>query len=87
MRKHMATEALTQIRKACLDMSADWTGDQREFVKVALRATVPDPTAITDMSDSELCVIRNLIHRTFGAPGDWGYGTPLGAALKQLYQA
>lgn len=25
------------------------------------------------------------IHRTFGAPGDWGYHTPLGAALYRLY--
>lgn len=25
------------------------------------------------------------IHRLFGAPGDWGYDTPLGAALYRLY--
>lgn len=25
------------------------------------------------------------IHRTFGAPGDWGYHTPLGDALYRLY--
>lgn len=25
------------------------------------------------------------IHRLFGAPGDWGYDTPLGAALHRLY--
>lgn len=27
------------------------------------------------------------IHRAFGAPGDFGYGTPIGDALAQLYRA
>lgn len=27
------------------------------------------------------------IHEAFGAPGDWGYETPIGAALYQLYQS
>lgn len=26
------------------------------------------------------------IHRAFGAPGDWGYDTPLGDALYRFYQ-
>lgn len=26
------------------------------------------------------------IHGAFGAPGDWGYGTPVGAALASLYR-
>lgn len=25
------------------------------------------------------------VHGAFGAPGDWGYGTPIGAALAQHY--
>jgi hypothetical protein len=24
-----------------------------------------------------------IIRRAFGAPGDWGYGTPIGEALRQ----
>lgn len=27
------------------------------------------------------------VHKAFGAPGDWGYGTPKGDALMALYQA
>lgn len=27
------------------------------------------------------------VHKTFGAPGDYGYGTPQGDALKELYDA
>lgn len=27
------------------------------------------------------------IHRAFGAPGDWGYETPLGAALSEIYRS
>lgn len=28
---------------------------------------------------------REQIHKAFGAPGDWGYETPIGAALYRLY--
>jgi len=28
---------------------------------------------------------RNRVHQAFGAPGDYGYDTPLGQALKMLY--
>lgn len=27
------------------------------------------------------------VHQAFGAPGDWGYGTPKGDALMALYRA
>lgn len=27
------------------------------------------------------------VHEAFGAPGDWGYGTPIGDALLALYSA
>ena len=30
---------------------------------------------------------RGTYHRTFGAPGDYGYSTPLGRALAALYSA
>lgn len=26
------------------------------------------------------------IHRAFGAPGDWGYNTPIGASLAEAYR-
>lgn len=28
----------------------------------------------------------DAVHRAFGAPGDWGYGTPKGEALFALYR-
>lgn len=28
---------------------------------------------------------REQLHKAFGAPGDWGYHTPLGDALYRLY--
>jgi len=35
------------------------------------------------------CLARILegkeIHKAFGAPGDWGYGTPIGDALMAAY--
>jgi hypothetical protein len=27
------------------------------------------------------------VHEAFGAPGDWGYGTPIGDALLEVYKA
>lgn len=47
----------------------------REAVELAgcLRRLVPD------------CDVRQL-HRAFGAPGDFGYETPLGDALSRLYR-
>ena len=27
------------------------------------------------------------VHDAFGAPGDWGYGTPIGDALLEVYRA
>jgi len=27
------------------------------------------------------------VHEAFGAPGDWGYGTPIGDALLEVYRA
>jgi len=27
------------------------------------------------------------VHEAFGAPGDWGYGTPIGDALLEVYRS
>jgi len=43
-----------------------------------------------DNAESLRCLARILegkeIHRAFGAPGDWGYGTPIGDALAAAYR-
>jgi len=33
-----------------------------------------------------LGAIRQRIYKAFGAPGSWGYGTPIGTALSKLYE-
>lgn len=52
------------------------TRDLRDAVEFSrcLRRLVPELTA-------------RQIHRAFGAPGDFGYETPLGAALHDIYRA
>lgn len=46
-----------------------------------------------DHRDAELirCLARMVegkdVYRAFGAPGDWGYNTPIGAALKETYNS
>ena len=37
-------------------------------------------------TEQELKKVVKKVHSVFGAPGDWGYGTPLGDALKKIYQ-
>jgi hypothetical protein len=37
------------------------------------------------VSAGEFIEVRKMLHAAFGAPGDWGYSTPLGKALQQLY--
>ncbi len=45
----------------------------------------------TDAAELILVLARVVegreIHKAFGAPGDWGYGTPIGAALYQSLKA
>lgn len=52
------------------------TRDLRDAIEFSrcLRRLVPELTA-------------DQIHRAFGAPGDFGYETPLGAALHDIYRA
>ena len=72
--------------------------DYSKLVKVirqradALELSDDDHEVTREESDNaELlrCLARILEgkepHRAFGAPGDWGYGTPIGDALKEAY--
>ena len=39
-----------------------------------------------DSTDDALAGLVRISHRQLGAPGDFGYGTPEGDALSNLYQ-
>lgn len=60
---------------------------------VRAAADIDDPSTQDQRDNAELlnCLARMLegkpIHKAFGAPGDWGYGTPIGDALIAAYQA
>ena len=47
--------------------------------------------ALREASELALVLARLLagktVHQAFGAPGDWGYETPLGQAVYELYSA
>lgn len=34
----------------------------------------------------EFRAVRDRVHSVLGAPGDWGYHTPLGKALQEFYR-
>lgn len=40
---------------------------------------------LLEQSEDNLSV--RTVHRAFGAPGDWGYGTPVGEGLRDIYGA
>ena len=50
----------------------------------------PDPAAVTDNAELLRVLARVIegktIDQALGAPGDWGYGTPIGEALYALLQ-
>jgi hypothetical protein len=63
-----------------------------ELARCALRAcgaaAMIQRDAIGDPpSTQDLVECRWRVHKSFGAPGDWGYGTPIGDALRALYNA
>ena len=39
----------------------------------------------TEIGGDEVGRLAKKIHEVFGAPGDWGYGTPIGDALRKIY--
>lgn len=92
-------KALDEAREG-LDSSADLAnevleascGSETDLGKEIEEAGY-EPRRVFFTSVQLLRVLRSLaekasaqeIHRTFGAPGDWGYYTPIGAALYRLY--
>jgi hypothetical protein len=42
--------------------------------------------AVAGKENDSFTEIREAVHKSLGAPGDWGYGTLLGKALQNLYQ-
>ncbi len=51
----------------------------------------PDTRDFRDTAELLNCLARMLegksVHKAFGAPGDWGYGTPIGDALSDAYHS
>lgn len=54
-----------------------------EALELAGKRLAPEILGECGLSDAEL---REKIHRAFGAPGDFGYGTPEGDSLRRLYE-
>jgi hypothetical protein len=53
----------------------------------AIRAAALEPRDAAELSRVLARLIAGkTLHEAFGAPGDWGYDTPLGQAVLQMYQ-
>ena len=61
----------------------------REKVDIIMDANIPEIEAVSDELRDVKCLLGVLAHivdgkpitKAFGAPGDWGYGTPIANAL------
>lgn len=76
----------------------EYTKDQTAALREAIRSQASamtaeaDPGQLQRMDAAELMkalarmVEGKSLHDSFGAPGSWGYDTPIGAALAKLYR-
>lgn len=74
-----ARDAIDQIR----DLATDETEDEVHSLARSVRDTIEFAGCLRRLLPG-----RSIeeIHHAFGAPGDWGYGTPIGDALARLYR-
>jgi len=63
--------------------------DKAEEMQKMERRREPEGSDQLDEAELLNCLARILegkeIRKAFGAPGDWGYGTPIGDALMAAY--
>lgn len=53
----------------------------------AIRAAAQEPREAAELARVlARLVAGKTLHEAFGAPGDWGYGTPMGEAILQVYE-
>ncbi len=66
------------------------SGALREMARAIVDDGIGEPSKLQRPTDADMAellrVLANIVDgkdmsRSFGAPGDWGYGTPLGDAL------
>lgn len=86
---HEALQAVRVAIRALCDAFADPAARKREFSDLSPRfwqsLTMLDDAAYGSIGDLEAAF--QATRRQLGAPGDFGYGTPQGDALKQYYDA
>ena len=89
-------DAVRRIQSACEEIAGLYSvggfplDDRCLIVKVLMRSvgiTLFLAGPVMDYSQAYTDALRFKIHEAFGAPGDWGYESPLGSALADLYQA
>ena len=59
--------------------------NQVHLIECLLRAADLMRIGIEDFTEDELKGRCKKIHDIFGAPGDWGYQTQIGDALRKIY--
>ena len=77
---------------AIADDGGEWRLSEKEIAEALNRPA--QPVTVRGAAMSSLCKAAeavdqhiNAIHAAFGAPGDYGYESPQGAALYELYKS
>jgi len=73
--------AISKLVKVGRD-SRDFGGREQGAIVILEAAAMDYPT-----NPNKLVASVRLAHRVLGAPGDFGYSTPEGCAMQDLYQA
>lgn len=92
MDREKVIQGFIDLQNALQDKVKDAEADIHTLVTFLPRAcgiasVLYDKISGRHTADQELKDVINKVHSVFGAPGDWGYGTPLGAALKKYISA
>lgn len=84
--EHEAREAIDRLR----DIATDEADEDEEVPREEVYRLARHLRGSVDLLG---CLLRLLpgrtlteLHAAFGAPGDWGYDTPIGDALARLYR-
>lgn len=76
-------DAIDRLRALADDGADDGVASEIYDLTARLRVAVELVRCLRRLAEGR--TVADL-HRAFGAPGDWGYSTPLGDALARLYR-
>ena len=82
------SSATYALKRRIIDQADPLTRDlsaAAELISCATRACGLTMEFFENAAEPDVIEMAKKIHTVFGAPGDWGYGTPIGEAIRKIY--